>query len=57
MQPTGQNRPVGFFNHVIRWGRKMGRWPDDKRLTLVTVVLVFLLFPVLCWLTWWFVRG
>ena len=35
----------------------MGRWPDDKRLTLVTVLLVFALFPLLCGLTWWFVRG
>jgi hypothetical protein len=35
----------------------MGRWPDEKRTTLVTALLMFVLFPALCWLTWWFVRG
>jgi len=35
----------------------MGRWPDEKRSTLITALLIFGLFPLLAWLTWWFVRG
>jgi hypothetical protein len=35
----------------------MARWPDDNRATLIAAALIFVLFPLLCWLTWWFVRG
>jgi hypothetical protein len=35
----------------------MGRWPDDRRSTLITFLLIFLLTPLLFWLAWWFVRG
>jgi len=35
----------------------MARWPDQKRSTLITVALIFGVFPLLAWLTWWFVRG
>jgi len=34
----------------------MARWPDDARSTWLTVLLVFVLFPLLCVLAWWFVR-
>jgi hypothetical protein len=33
----------------------MARWPDNFRGTLITFLLVFVLFPLLCWLAWWFV--
>lgn len=35
----------------------MGRWPDNSRSTLLTFALIFLLFPALAWLCWWYVRG
>jgi hypothetical protein len=34
----------------------MGRWPDDRRSVATTAALMFILFPILCWLAWWFVR-
>jgi hypothetical protein len=52
--PTRQN-PVHLFKICSRV--LMGRWPDDKRSTLTTFALIFLLFPLLCALAWWFVRG
>ena len=33
----------------------MGRWPDNTRATLITALLIFVLFPLLCLLAWWFV--
>ena len=36
---------------------RMARWPDDNRATLIAGIMIFALFPMLCWLTWWFVRG
>jgi hypothetical protein len=33
----------------------MGRWPDNTRSNLLTLAIVFALFPLLCWLAWWFV--
>jgi len=35
----------------------MARWPDNPRSILLTLLLIFLLFPLLCWLAWWYVRG
>lgn len=35
----------------------MGRWPDNTRSNLITLLLIFLLFPLLCALAVWFVRG
>jgi hypothetical protein len=35
----------------------MGRWPDDKRSVWTTITLIFVLFPLLCALAWWYVRG
>lgn len=35
----------------------MGRWPDNTRSTIITFVLIFVLFPLLCYLAWWFVAG
>lgn len=35
----------------------MGRWPDNKRSTLTTFALIFLLFPALAWLCVKFVGG
>jgi len=34
----------------------MGRWPDSRRSTWTTIVLMFVLFPALCWICWWFVN-
>lgn len=33
----------------------MARWPDNLRATLVTALLVFVVFPLLCFLAWWYV--
>ncbi|MEK6261199.1 MAG: hypothetical protein AABP62_21575 [Planctomycetota bacterium] len=30
----------------------MARWPDDRKANLIAVALVFVLFPLLCWLSW-----
>ena len=30
----------------------MARWPDERRAKLIALVLVFVLFPLLCWLSW-----
>lgn len=35
----------------------MGRWPDNRRATWLTILLIFGLFPLLCALAVWFVRG
>ena len=35
----------------------MGRWPNQTRSTIVTAALMFVLFPILAWLAWWFVKG
>jgi hypothetical protein len=35
----------------------MGRWPDSPRATWATFALIFLLFPLLAALCWWFVKG
>jgi hypothetical protein len=35
----------------------MGRWPDEARTTWTTALLIFVLFPLLCWLAIWYVRG
>ncbi len=34
----------------------MGRWPDNTRATVTTAILLFVVFPLLCWLAWWWVR-
>jgi hypothetical protein len=36
---------------------KMARWPDNFGSNLATLALVFVLFPLLCLLAWWYVRG
>jgi hypothetical protein len=35
----------------------MARWPRQAWTTLVTYGLVFVSFPLLCWLAWCWVRG
>jgi hypothetical protein len=35
----------------------MGRWPDNDRSTLITAVIMFVVFPLLAFLAWWFVKG
>jgi hypothetical protein len=35
----------------------MGRWPDNNRSTMMTAVLIFVVFPLLCWLAIRFVNG
>jgi len=44
-------------NPTLMAPRKMGRWPDNTRSTATTFLLIFVLFPLLCLLAWWFVRG
>jgi len=34
----------------------MARWPDQFRSNLIAILLIFVLFPVLCWLAWWWVK-
>ncbi len=34
----------------------MGRWPDEKRSQFQTFGIMFVLFPLLAWLAWWFVK-
>ena len=41
-----------FFEHTC-----MGRWPDNSRSTLVTFLLIFLLFPLMAWFCVWVMRG
>lgn len=36
---------------------RMARWPDNIRATLLTALLIFVLFPLLCFLAWWFVTS
>ena len=31
----------------------MARWPDNWKSNLLGFLIVFVLFPVLCWLAWW----
>jgi len=35
----------------------MARWPDNSRANVIALLLIFGLLPLLCWLTWWFVKG
>jgi hypothetical protein len=35
----------------------MARWPRNARTTLFTYGAVFVLFPLLCWLSYAWVRG
>jgi hypothetical protein len=35
----------------------MARWPDTTRSNVIALVMIFGLFPLLCLLAWWFVRG
>jgi hypothetical protein len=35
----------------------MGRWPDNNRSTMMTAALIFVVFPLLCWLALRFVNG
>lgn len=44
-QPTTDNR------------KPMARWPDTARSNVIAILLIFVGVPVLCWLSWWFVRG
>ncbi len=35
----------------------MARWPDSPRSNVIAIVLVFALFPLLCWLAAAYIRG
>ena len=35
----------------------MGRWPDNRRSNLIAFALIFVLFPLLAWLAYAWVRG
>jgi hypothetical protein len=34
----------------------MARWPNERRANLIAIGLIFVLFPCLCWLTWWLMQ-
>jgi hypothetical protein len=34
----------------------MARWPDNGISNFVRFVIVFVLFPLLCWLAWWWLN-
>ena len=34
----------------------MARWPHTSRATVTTALLMFVLFPLLCALAWWYVK-
>jgi len=44
---------------ALPWERRstMARWPRHVWTTLFTYAAVFVLFPVLCWLAYHWVRG
>ena len=53
----GRDRPIsraGAFRS--KRGSPMGRWPDNQRSTIITFLLLFGLFPLLCLLALWFVN-
>lgn len=35
----------------------MAHWPDNRFTTWFTYLIVFVGFPILCWLSWWWLRG
>ncbi len=35
----------------------MGRWPDSPRSTWIGFILIFILFPLLAWLSVQFMKG
>lgn len=34
----------------------MARWPDNERSTVITALIMFVGFPALAALAWWFVK-
>jgi len=34
----------------------MARWPDNLKSNILGFTIVFVIFPILCWLTWWWLR-
>lgn len=34
----------------------MAQWPDNKYTTWFTYLMVFVGFPLLCWLSWWWLK-
>ena len=34
----------------------MARWPDNLRANIWAILLIFIGFPLLCWLAIWFAR-
>jgi hypothetical protein len=49
VKPPHSKTPPSIRRNVV------GRWPDKSRSALMTFVLIFVLFPLLCFLCWWFV--
>ncbi|RMG33836.1 MAG: hypothetical protein D6725_15180 [Planctomycetota bacterium] len=48
-------RPGRSFGRDWTGNETMGRWPDSTRATIATALLLFVVFPLLCWLAWWWV--
>lgn len=40
------------FNTSSRMRNPMARWPDNTRANWIGFGLIFVLFPLLCWLAW-----
>ncbi len=63
MPPAGgvflSSHPISSFliESLHETSLTMGRWPDNDRSTLVTAMIMFLVFPLLAFLAWWFVKG
>jgi hypothetical protein len=34
----------------------MARWPDNWKSNVIGFLIVFVLFPLLCFLAWWWMR-
>lgn len=43
----------GVINAVAN---EMARWPDNLKSNVVGFIIVFVLFPILCWLAWWWLN-
>ncbi len=55
-RPTCCSMSRLHFDAATGISQIMGRWPDDSRSQLWTFLIMFVLFPLFCWLAWWFVK-
>jgi len=48
---------VGSRQFYLRRRPDMARWPDESKANVIAIALVFALFPLLCWLCWWWIKS